>query len=122
MLKNLLNHERYQSIAVLTICVGLLWFYGCESRVRSITDPSNKITRQGLEFEIDQFMMQAELRYNELDKQDEIKALIAQNAMLAAQGSAINPTGVLAVAFGIFGIGASVDNVRKRKELKDLKK
>ncbi|GAH72179.1 unnamed protein product, partial [marine sediment metagenome] len=72
-IKEFLNHERYQSVAVLAICISLLYFYGCDSQVRSILDPQQKITRQGLEFEVDQFMMQVELRYNELDRQDEIK-------------------------------------------------
>jgi len=122
MLKKLLdflNHERYQVFAI-AICVGLLiWFIGCESKVRSITDPSQMVTRNELVAEIDFYLANAEIRFADLDKQDELKQTLLDAALLYGQTGTINPLGLMATLAGVLGIGATVDNVRKRRDLRD---
>lgn len=121
-LETMFNHERYQSIAVIVIILLLVWTYGCPSHVQSLTVPGKTITRPELQVELDTIVAMAAGRVQDLDKQDSIKQLIFQQAMLTAQGGQINLMGVIATAAATLGIGATVDNVRKRKEIKDLVK
>lgn len=120
-LKTLFNHERYESIAIIIAAGMLIWFYGCESKVPGIKDPEKQVTRTELQMEIDQLLDMAEYRYTQLDQQDQIKEALLTHAMLVAQGGTINPIAVVTAIAGVLGIGATVDNVRKRKELKSLK-
>jgi len=120
-LKTLFNHERYQSISACVIIVFLVWIYGCESTVRSIQNPLDKVTRTELQTEINYFLDTAKGRMTELDRKDELKRILTEQAMLASETGTVNPMGVVATLIGAFGIGATVDNVRKRKEIKDIK-
>lgn len=120
-LKDLFNHERYESIAIVIAAGLLIWFYGCDSKVPSITDPAVQVNRTELQMEIDQLLSLAEYRYTQLDEQDRIKEALLTHAILVAQGGTLNPIAVVTAIAGILGIGATVDNVRKRKEIKSLK-
>lgn len=113
-IKELLNHERYQVIAVFAICVLLLWLYSCDSKVRSISNPDTFVTRSELETEVDYYLARVESRIQDLDRKDKIKQLLINNAILFAEGGTVNPYGVMAAIIGMLGIGATVDNVRKR--------
>ncbi len=121
-LKNLFNHERYQSIAVLAIMLFLLWFYGCDSKCDSLTRANTQVTRSGLALEIQSLQGLAELRYADLDRQDAFRSTIVEQALIVGATGTLNPYGVLAMLAGTLGIGATVDNVRKRNEIKTLKK
>lgn len=121
-LKKFFNHERYQLIAGLVICVCLFWLFSCESQVQSLTDPYEKVTRSELEAEVDWILAQARIRMEQLDQQDSIKSMLAQQAMLFATTGTVNPMGVMAALFAVFGIGASIDNVRKRIDIKKFEK
>ena len=118
LLSTLFNHERYETIAVILICCFLVWIYGCESKTRSLADPLTRVTRSELQLELDQIVAAAKLRFQDLRRQDQIRQTIANAALLWAKTGAINPIGVGTSMLAIFGIGATVDNVRKRKELK----
>lgn len=118
-IKAFLNHERYQVVAIFTICVLLLWLYSCDSKVRSLEHPGTRITRGELEAEVDLYLARVESRIRSLNRQDEIKQLIINNAVLFAEGGAVNPYGVMASIIGILGIGATVDNVRKRITIRE---
>ena len=120
-LKNLFNHERYQSIAILLICAFLLWFYGCDSKCDSLTRPNKQVTRTGLAHEIQTLQGLADLRYADLDRQDAFRSRIIEQALIVGQTGSLNPYGIIAVLAGTIGIGATVDNVRKRNEIKTLK-
>ena len=121
LLETLLNHERYQSIAVVLIMALLIWTYGCPSRVKSLNRPGTRVTRAELQIEIDTLLATAEAHLVDLDRQVNVKRLIYDNLLLTAQSGQFNLLGLVAAAFTTLGIGATVDNVRKRKELKDLK-
>lgn len=120
-LKNLLNHERYQTIAVAIMIGLLIWFYGCESKVASLTNPGTQVTRAELKIELNTLLASAEYRYAQLDQQDKLKSMLIEHALLIGQTGAFNPYGLLAMLAGTIGIGATVDNVRKRVEIKTLK-
>jgi len=118
ILNELFNHERYETVAVAICAMLLIWFYGCESKIPSILNPLEKVTRAQFELEIDSFYAKAELRLTALDKQDELKRLLFEKSLLIAQGGAVNPIGIVTSLAAILGIGATVDNVRTRKKLK----
>jgi len=115
-----LNGERYQAIAIFFIVTFAVLFLSCESTVNSIVEPSHKVTRQELQNEVDFYLAQAKIRFEKLDKAEEFKKAILDNAIIYTQSGTINPVGLLTTFAGIFGIGAAVDNVRKRKLLKNI--
>jgi len=119
-IKKLGNGERYQSLSIILIIGVMVWYCGCTSKVTSILSPDTKVSREELNIEIDTFLATAENRLQKLDKQDEIKRLIANQADIIAKGGAINPLGIMALCGSVFGIGATVDNIRKRKVIKRL--
>ena len=121
LFNTLFNHERYQSISVLITIAFLLYFFGCESKVRSVTNPERKITRSELQLELDTLVSKCEIGFSQLDKQDEIRNLILQQALIAANATSFNPIGLITSLGTVLGIGATVDNVRKRKEIKKIK-
>lgn len=120
ILNELFNHERYGTIAIVIATTLLIWFYGCQSKVPSLLHPETQVTRQLLHMEIDNLLSMAELRYDQLDQQDLIKDALLQNALLVAAGGTLNPVAVITTIAGILGVGATVDNVRKRKVIKKL--
>lgn len=121
LLETLFNHERYQSIAILLIIALLVWTYGCPSKVESLRSPGKRLTRAEFEIEVTSLLSTAEVRLLDLDRQDNVKRLIFDNLLLTAQSGQFNLIGLAAAAFTTLGIGATVDNVRKRREIKDLK-
>lgn len=121
LLDTLLNHERYQTIAIFLIVALLIWTYGCPSKVDSLRSPGKRVTRAEFEIETKGLLSTAEVRLIDLDRQDNIKRLIFENLLLTAQSGQFNLVGLVAGVATILGIGATVDNVRKRKELKDIK-
>ncbi len=121
-IKQLFNHERYQMIAIITVCQLLIWNYGCQSKVASIYDPNLTVTRGQLHIEVDTFLANAELRYKQLDQQDQLKNALFQSLVAYTATGGVNPAAMLTTIVGILGIGATVDNVRKRKEIKRLEK
>lgn len=121
LLDTLFNHERYQTIAIILISALLIWTYGCPSQVESLFVPGKHVTRSGLQIEMDTLLATAAARVQDLDQQDAIKRILYQQALLTAAGSQVNILGLVTSIAAVLGIGATVDNVRKRKELKDIK-
>ena len=121
LLDTLLNHERYQVIAVILILALLIWTYGCPSKVKSLRSPGKRVTRAEFEIEVESLLSTAEVRLLDLDQQDNIKRLMFDNLLLTAQSGQFNLIGLVTGIATILGIGATVDNVRKRREIKDLK-
>jgi len=118
----ILKSEPGQSTAILAVAVLSIWLIGCQSKVKSLNGSNMLVSRSELENELSHILAVAELRFVELNRQDEIKQIIFNSAMLMAKSGAINPIGVLATFGAILGLGATVDNVKKRKKLKELEK
>lgn len=110
-----LNHQRYEVISCVVIVVILISFLGCQSETTSILDPSTSISRDELSAEVNNFMERAKIRFADLDRQDEIKQILLNNALLYSATGTLNPVGVVTTLAAVFGIGATVDNVRRRK-------
>jgi hypothetical protein len=109
---------------LIGLIVGMVLFfaaYGCESTVPSIlsttlpaisggTATKKMVTRNELSAELTYIAAVAETRYADLDKQDQIRAMLLSQASLIASGGTFNPVGLLPILAGIMGIGAVVDN------------
>lgn len=102
--------------AIAVLAIGF-YGYGCQSSVRGIIDPEQKLTRAELQTEVDYLLAQAQNRLDELDRQDEIKLLIFEQAALFTQTGTINPIGLLTTAISVVAVGSALDQRRKKKEL-----
>ena len=105
---------------ILAIAI-LIWCYGCPSQVVSIKNPPELVTRPMLELEVDHFLKQAEIRFAELDQQDEFKQTFFTMAIEFMRGGEINPVAIALTIGNLLGFGAVVDNVRKRTYINTLK-
>lgn len=106
--------------SVIAIAV-LVWTYGCYSQVTSIVRPTVLVNRGELEIEVENFIAQAELKFMDLDRQDAVKTTLFNTAIEFMQGGRVNPAAVAIVLGNILGLGAILDNVRKRTHINTLK-
>jgi len=99
----------------------LIFAYSCQSVVISSLSPGKKINRQQLVNEVDFFLAEAEAKFSDLDRQDLVKNTIFNSILDLAQGTTPNPAGIALVIGNILGLGAVIDNVRKRTHINTLK-
>lgn len=116
-----IRHNR--GILISTVLVGILlfWAYSCQSKVRSITNPDTFVTRPELNAEVEHFLAQAQLKFADLDRQDEFKRLIFEAAITFVEEGTINPLAIIMTSSSILGIGAILDNQRKDVRIKTQK-
>lgn len=106
--------EHKTVIITVMVTIGfLIYCYGCEPKVRSLTDSREFVNRQELQLELDQIMGIAELRLLSLDQQERFRAIILQNALVLVQGQPLNPVGIITAIAGIYGIAQGSRNVTK---------
>ncbi len=117
-----IRHQQGMCLGVVIAVAVLGWTYGCQSQVKSITNPIILVNRGELQIEVNAFIAQAELRFAELDKQDQLKSTLFNTAIDFMQGGNVNPAAVAIVIGNILGLGAVIDNVRKRTLINTLKK
>ncbi len=117
--------EHKTIIVSVVITTGfILYAYGCESKVLSLNHTAKKVTRQELQIELNSLLDLAEVRFLDLESQDQLKALILQNAIILVQGQPFNPVGILTGFAAIYGIGQAgnsvsqtVNNIRKKRKV-----
>lgn len=119
-LTEFLNHERYQVVAFVITVALTIWLTACPSKVPSLVTPPKLVTRAELKIELDTLLASAEARFHALDRQDELKEALFEQSIAWAQTGVINPLGIITTMCAIAGIGATVDNVRKRRKIKGL--
>lgn len=125
MLTKIVNYLKTipaETIAVLVCVLILFWAYGCEPKVESLDGRPKMVTRVELEQEVENFLALAQIRFDALSQQEELQQIVFNNALIYAEGGAINPIGVLTTLGAIFGLGATGDNIRQRKKLKTILK
>lgn len=127
-----IDHNQMLSVMVL-VSIGIVYYVvGCQSTVRSILNPTTKLTREELkvevdvevrrlEAELDKLSAQAALKNKDLDRQDEIKRKLVEFGLSISTGGQINPLGVATLVGGLLGVGFAVDNRSKDKLIKTLK-
>ena len=110
-------------VTAAMVCIALAcWVYGCQSQVQSMKTPEKKVTRPQLKIEVDTFLAEAKLKFEDLNRQDAFKRQLFEYGLVVAQGSSVNPVGVAVSLFGILGIGAVADNRRKDGVINSLKR
>ncbi len=114
------HNQCLTTAAVICIALGC-WIYGCQSQVESMRTSDKMVTRPQLKIEVDTFLAEAKLKFEDLNRQDAFKRQLFEYGLIVAQGSSVNPVGVAVSLFGILGIGAVADNRRKDGVIKGLK-
>jgi len=95
----------------------IFWTYGCQSTCKSLVDPERKVNRDELQAEVDGYLAMAKARFTDLDRQDQLKLLIFEQASLFAQSGTVNPMGLVTTAVSIAAVGFGLDARRKKKEI-----
>lgn len=114
------NHERYQAVSFIIACTLLVLHFGCEPKCHSVFEPTKKISRAELEEEITIAQSRIEAANLSLEQQQEVLDFLFSQAVIASSGQALNPLSVILGIGSILGLGAGIDNIRKRKDVKKL--
>ncbi len=102
------------SIMIVLVTVGFLFYaYGCESKVESLNHDKKLVTRSELQLELEQLIGMAEIKFVDLDRQDALRTLILQNAIVLVQGQPFNPLGILTGIAALYGAGQMSNSVVK---------
>lgn len=117
-LKEFLNHNRYQVISTILICLVLVWTYACQPQVASMQSPGIKVNRSELQMELEHFIALAEIRFEDLHRQEQLRQTLFEHTTLWATSGTINPIGVLMSVGALLGLGAVTDNVRTKIKAK----
>jgi len=123
-LGELYRHNKSQAIALMICVCAAIWMFGCDSTVKSIVNPAERVTRTELQNEVDtevarlqQQLKQVETlaadRNRKLDQMDALKNKVAEIGTIVAEGGTVNPIGAMTSLLAIFGIGAVMDNRKK---------
>lgn len=97
------------SLALLFIAYAL----GCEPRARSPLDPTQKLTRAELQVQMEYLINQFDLRLHDIDKQEQLRNFILQNALAIGQAGTVNPLSILTTIAAFYGVGSAGNAVRK---------
>jgi len=114
-----LNDNHWYIIACVLACSFVFWIYGCESQVTSLLYPEKKINRMELENETTYIIGQAKVKLADLDRQDELKQLVLDQAAIFSQQGSFNPMGLLNT---IVTIGAVSFGLNRNQLLRDANK
>lgn len=111
-------------VLIVTISITMvivIYLYGCEPKVKSLNATRLMVTRAELQLELEHIINTANLRMIDLDKQDRLRSLIVQNALVLVQGQPLNPLGLItamAAVYGLGSVGSGVNRVVKKVKLK----
>jgi hypothetical protein len=89
----------------------MLFYIGCQARTQSLSDPKRLVSRGELQIELSNVLATAELRMADLDKQEAIRSLILQNALVLASGGTLNPVGIISAIAAVYGIATAGQKV-----------
>jgi hypothetical protein len=89
--------------------------YSCTPTARSIIDPSRMVTRDELTIEADQLIATIDLRFKELRQKEAFQETVFDHAIAWTETGTLNPVGLVTTLMAIAGIGATYDNVTKRR-------
>ncbi|GAH66590.1 unnamed protein product [marine sediment metagenome] len=98
------------TIVSVSLCI---WLYACESKVKSLTEPTRLVNRAELQLELDRFMGMARIRMLDLDRQDAFRDLIIQNSLSLVSGVPFNPVALITGVLGIYGLAHATTKTSK---------
>lgn len=103
--------KNHKTIIMYCVTIGvLLYLYACESQVRSLNSSKHLVNRAELQAELNSIIDTADIRFASLDRQDKIRAIILNNAMVVVQGQPYNPVGLLTAILSLYGVTQAAKN------------
>lgn len=107
--------KKHASLLItILVSVGLLFYLvACEPETLSLTHEDKQVNRQELQLELDQIIGLAQLRMVDLDRQEQLRAIILQNALILVQGQPFNPVGLITAAAAVYGLTQGGKNISK---------
>lgn len=112
------------SSIIITVFVSIaliIYLYGCEPKTRSLVRNGETVNRQELQLELKQLIALAQIRMLDLDKQEQLRAIVFQNALILMQGQPLNPVGIISGVLAIYGVtqgGCKITKVVKNIAIK----
>lgn len=100
----------------------LIYAYGCQSTVLSLVNSNLQVNRSELIGEVNSFLAMAESRFENLDRQDLVRNTMFNSLSELITTNPTSPAGIGLFVANLLGIGAVIDNVRKRTLIDVLKK
>lgn len=114
--------DKWIILLAWNICIGLFFYaYGCESTTSSLIDPTQRVNLDRLQSELDFLVSKYETGLADIERQNKFRQAILNQTLIIAESGTINPVGLITTALAIFGIGATADDVRLRKKIKNAK-
>lgn len=113
MLKNIAKWLSKNKAKIITWCVTgfvLFYMYACESQVRSLNNSKRLVNRAELQAEFNHFIDTADIRFASLDRQDKLRAIILNNALIVMQGQPFNPVGLITAMLSVYGVAQAAKN------------
>ncbi len=114
--------NKAQIISIIFLTAVLLYAYGCESKTPSLKQAGKRVNRVELMLELETVLSESRIRISDLDRQDQFKQILFQQAFIIAEGGSLSIPGLVTTLLAVFGTGAIVDNRRKAKVIKDARK
>lgn len=97
--------KNYRTLLIYGVTIGvMLYLYACDSQVRSLDGSRRLVNRSELQQELDTLIAKFDIRLASLDRQDRLREMIVNNAMLIAQGNPFNPIGLLTGIATVYGV------------------
>lgn len=104
--------KHWPVMLAMALGVFMIYFgYGCESRTQSLNTENKQVNREELQMELETLMSLAQIRKLDLDKQDRIRTIILDNALILIEGSQVNPLGIITGILGLYGFTQGTKNV-----------
>lgn len=113
----LINEQHWYIVAGIIVGGLVFWLYGCQSEVTSMIDPTKMVTRDELQLEADYLLGQVKVKMQDLDRQDELKLLLLEQAKIFGESGQFNPAGLLNTCISIGAIAFGLDRNRKYKKV-----
>ena len=124
-MRSIWKYIRYNHAAVIgsvLSLVAVVWAYGCQTTAVSISNPPSRVNRAELHAEVEAYLALAKLRFEDMDRQDNLKSTVFNTVLNYIETGTLNPVAVALTLWGIVGAGAVVDNRRKDGIIKTYKK
>ena len=104
MTRELLKENKWTIVIMVGFIILQVFITGCPPRVMSLLDETRQITGPELQIELDMIIAQAELRFLDLNKQQQLRDIVTKNALVMIEGGTINPTGLITGALAVIGL------------------
>lgn len=123
MLKLVKEHKELL-ISILLVLFVTLYLYGCEPTTPSLNGTGTLVNRGELQLELEQIIALAEIRLHDIERQERLRQIITENALVLVQGQPFNPLGLLTGVAALYGItqggsniGRVVNTARKKRKV-----